>query len=475
MIELSPASARATSAPGASADRGSAARHLEPALEAESVLSGPPDGPSSAHRSAIDADEPDRPAGRPRLVLRLHRWAGLATAGFLIVIGLTGAVLAFQHELEAVVSPELFTATPPPGRAATDFLDPLAVRARVERAFPHARVDHLSFPVPGQSQMFYLTPRRDPATGQPFPLAHDQAFANPYTGEVLGARLWGQLFADGFRRENLVPFIWRVHEALALPHPWGKLFIGLVSVIWLVDCFVGLALTFPRARPVLRKWRAAWLIKRKASRARRIFDIHRAGALWSWAGLLFFAFSGMMLNTYDVVYQPLMSLAFTFEPDRPARVPQAELTPVLDWHAAHERGRAALQAMAANDGFTIEAEDSLWYRPAFGAYMYRTRTSLDIRDTGGRSDLWIDGTTGVVRMARFDGRAASGDAISAWLRTLHTAQFGGVAYRILVSLVGVLVAVLSITGVLIWLRKARKRRRTITGSGNRGLMTHDDA
>ena len=51
----------------------------------------------------------------PTLIARpswvwLHRWVGLAMAGFLVVVGLTGSLLAFDHELERVFAPQLFAA-----------------------------------------------------------------------------------------------------------------------------------------------------------------------------------------------------------------------------------------------------------------------------------------------------------------------------------------------------------------------------
>ena len=35
----------------------------------------------------------------------IHKWSGLFTAVFLIVAGVTGSLLAFENELEALVNP----------------------------------------------------------------------------------------------------------------------------------------------------------------------------------------------------------------------------------------------------------------------------------------------------------------------------------------------------------------------------------
>lgn len=122
------------------------------------------------------------------LTVHLHRWAGLATALFLAVAGLTGTLLAFKNELEATLNPALFSVAPPGGRAEGDMLDPFVLREQLQRLHPEARADHMSFPSAGKSVMFYLMPRTDPSSGQAYPLEHDQIFVDPYSGEALGQR-----------------------------------------------------------------------------------------------------------------------------------------------------------------------------------------------------------------------------------------------------------------------------------------------
>ena len=45
-----------------------------------------------------------------RVWVSLHRWLGLFMAGFLFVSGLTGAIIAWDHELDEWLNPELFHA-----------------------------------------------------------------------------------------------------------------------------------------------------------------------------------------------------------------------------------------------------------------------------------------------------------------------------------------------------------------------------
>ena len=43
-------------------------------------------------------------------------------------------------------------------------------------------------------------------------------------------------------------FVYELHYALALPGSWGTWIVGIVSILWFFDCFVGAVLTFPRGR-----------------------------------------------------------------------------------------------------------------------------------------------------------------------------------------------------------------------------------
>ncbi len=398
------------------------------------------------------------------LLVLIHRWAGLSTAVFLTVAGLTGAVLAFHEEVEELLNPQWFVALPPSGDITKPFIDPFLLRQKVEYSYPQAQVQHVSFPRAGKSQMFYLGPRQDPKTGQAQALAVNQVFLNPYTGVVLGAREWGVLFAAGqFHQENIVPFLLKLHMAFALPHPYGQVFMGVVALIWTLDCFAGLALTFPARQPWFWQWRTAWKIKFTASFHRFNFDVHRSLGLWCWFALLLFAWSSVMLNLGEQVYKPVMSSILVFDErprNSPLLHPLATLIdqPALEWREAYQQAKHALQLASVKHGFSIQAEDSFWYRPAFGAYLYRTRTTLDKSDHGAGTNLWIDGMTGNVLREDYLGHGASGDIVSKWLRALHTGAVFGLAYRVIIVVLGIAVAILSITGAVLWWKKRQSRR-----------------
>jgi uncharacterized iron-regulated membrane protein len=62
---------------------------------------------------------------------------------------------------------------------------------------------------------------------------------------------------------------------------------------------------------------------------------------------------------------------------------------------------------------------------------------------------------------------ANANGLHEWIVSLHIGSVGGVWYRALVSIVGLAVAALSVTGVVLWMRKreARIKRSAMTRLG----------
>jgi uncharacterized iron-regulated membrane protein len=389
-----------------------------------------------------------------RVFVWLHRWTGLLTSGFLVVTALTGSLLAFNSELERLISPHLY-AMPRPGVAPLD-LGTLA--ERVERLVPQARVGGVQFTETDQASVEFIA-RKDPATGQPYNLGFTQFFLDPWTGEELGRRIRGDL-SQGWI--NLMPFIYDVHWELALGTP-GFWVLGIIAVIWSIDCFVGFYLTLPVAIATFwRRWKPSWLIKRRAGFFRLNFDLHRAGGLWLWPMLFIFAWSSVMMDMRPV-YEWAMRAAFDYHSPRDAyrslpRRPSE--SPRLGWRAALATGERLMAAEALSRGFTVGQPLGLAYSPDFGAYFYEVRGSRDIFERapkGGSTEVMFDGETGALVKLFLPTGEHAGNTVEAWLYALHMTRVFGRAYQIFVCVLGLLITLLSVTGAYVWWRKRRAR------------------
>jgi uncharacterized iron-regulated membrane protein len=402
--------------------------------------------------------------GRPFWVI-VHRWAGLTLALFLAVAGLTGSLLPWFDELDAATAPAMQNAAPPrPGQAP---LDPLAVRAALLARHPAARVDFVYLTrEDGRADRLYAT-WIDPQTGleradRP---DWDDVFVNPWTGAEQGHRRYGAI-RQGVK--NLMPFLYQLHFSLALG-PWGLFAMGLAALVWTLDCFVGFYLTLPPGAlgkaGFLRRWRPSWKLRYPSTGYKLTFDLHRAGGLWLWPILLVFALSSVSFNLPQV-YRPALTLLGGQDSEamlEAAALPRPRWTPALDFPAAARRGAELAAQEATRRGLALPGDGRawLWYVPSAGLYVYGVKSSADVARDGGGTRIAFDGNSGALRSVTLPTGARAADTMTTWIVALHMAQVGGIAWRIAVTLIGLGTTVLSVTGVLIWLRKrsARAGRR----------------
>jgi len=387
-------------------------------------------------------------------MLLVHRYVGLLLALFLVIAGITGSLLAWNEELEAAISPQLFRVTAPPGAAR---MDPLLLHARVQARYTDALAARLPLEFSdGRSVLFALRPL---AKGQK--LANDQVFVDPYTGQTLGQRRWGDI-AQGMK--NLMPFIYRLHYSLALDGI-GTVLFGIVALLWTLDCFAGAWLTLPNKPPSgdpARRWPARWwqAWKFRSGSAYKIsFNLHRAGGLWTWAMLFVLAWSSVAFNLPQV-YDPAMKAVFAHQRglETIPKLARPKLAPALSWEQALPTARRLMMEQAQAGGFIVVAEKALLYDPQRAIYRYDVRSSHDIRHKGGHTRLVMHGDTGALIGLWLPTGAAAGDTLSTWMATLHMAAMWGWPLQLLVCLMGLVVTALSVTGVHVWLRKRRAGR-----------------
>jgi uncharacterized iron-regulated membrane protein len=403
--------------------------------------------------------------------IALHRYAGLAIAAFLIVVGATGSVLAWYGPLDRAVVARVYGARSQAPPDATP-LDPFELRDRAEAALPGAWMHgvFLAFESDTVAE-FYADAAVDPSTGERAELENDTIALDRYSGAVLGARRWGDL-GQGLR--NLLPFVYRVHYTLALPDGIGMLLVGVIALIWTLDCFVGLYLTFPaRSRSQRlassgwgprfvgwwKRWGIAWKLRFRGSAGAASLSLHRVAGLWTWIVLLVFAWSGVGLNLGPEVYDPVMRAVLErrdVEINLPSpTAPQPQ--PTLPWRDAHRIAKQRMEEQALAHGFRVDEEQWLGFEAERGIYRYLVHSDRDVTDRVGATALYLDATTGRFLGLSLPTGQASGDTATTWLFALHRARVFGPFYRAFVSAMGVVVVLLSITGTLVWYRKRQAR------------------
>jgi uncharacterized iron-regulated membrane protein len=391
----------------------------------------------------------------------IHRYLGLTLALFLMLAGVTGSFIAFYDELETLLHPEFRRVQPPAQQAA---ISAVTLAAMLQARYPDAMFNRINLQhAPDEAVSFYLQPRPGNKNG----LANDEIFVNPYTGQVLAERKWGDITQGSI---NLLPFLYRLHFSLALEKT-GRFILGIVALVWTLDCFIGAYLTLPsrqrrssvrlqsKGNSWVKRWWRAWQVRWQGGAAKVNFDLHRAGGLWLWAMLLVFAWSTVAFNLRDVYY-PVMGSLFTkqsFGEDIP-RLAQPLLPPGLDANAALTTGRSLMQQLSQANQFAIHHEAKLYYDAGKGTYTYIVNSSRDVSEKSANTAVMFNANSGERLAVYLPTGAAAGDTITQWLLALHTAKVWGLPMQIFVSTMGVGVFGLSVTGGLIWLKKRHARQ-----------------
>ncbi len=200
-----------------------------------------------------------------RLLLQAHLYAGLTAGVFLIVLSLTGAVLVFENELNAIVNPQLLKVRPAGQELAWE-----TVRQKVEKQEPAWRVQRIYLPAADDDSTYVrLISRKTGRTRE--------MYADQYSGKVLGDKLQGN------------QLIWKIHE---LPINLGAGLAGSRIVVWSSVALLCLACS-----GIVLWWRRKIFRFHWNMRPARVnYDLHRTLGFWSSIAMLGFAVTGINLH-----------------------------------------------------------------------------------------------------------------------------------------------------------------------------------
>ena len=402
----------------------------------------------------------------------VHRWIGLTVALFLIVAGATGAVISWDHQIDEWINADIMEA---PGRGALK--SPLVLAAAVEADDPRVEVSYMTLALEeGHAASFLVRPKTDPDTGRPFSLDYNNVFVDPVTAEITGHRD-SQSIALSTR--NLMPWLRHLHESLHMPAFWGSdrwgfWLMGGVALMWLIDSFVALYLTLPRKLEGRRRnqygvnkpkdswwhrWQPSWVVRWRAGGYKLNFDLHRAGGLWVWGVIVVIAFTSFSLNLYREVFYPVMSKVSATTPG-----PYETLTPVPHGSfIAPQISFAQAIEIARKEGERLgfeHAPSGIWYGGDFPFYNISFfDPDNEMGSFGmGLSNIYVSSENGEVLGTYQPWHGTAADVFVQLQLPLHSGRILGLPGRIMMSLMGCIVVMLSITGIVIWERKRRARR-----------------
>ena len=355
---------------------------------------------------------------RPAL-LALHLVAGLLSAVFLAILGVTGSLLVFENEIDHWLNGKL-TWVQPQGT-------PLSLRelsAAVEHRHPGSRLSSITLPAdPGIAYGMRLLPAGPGKPGGGFAV-------NPYTGEELGSLET----ANNFLRQ-----VHQFHTNLLLG-PQGKIITATSAVFLLGLSISGLILWLPK-----KLWKPSLLVRKKAGS----YELHQLLGLYASFFLLVFAITGIVIHWDDEARMLINRMAGEKDQEPSKRAASPRKTVPLD------PDQLLAAAVHAVPGARVTAILGIG-----GSSPVRiTMKYPEDRTPVGRTNLYIDGSTGELVSMQTSRTAPMGTRVAKlWNREIHTGDIGGLPTRVLACAASLALPLLAITGPLIWLGRLRRKR-----------------
>ena len=346
-----------------------------------------------------------------KALFKLHFIGALIGALFVVILGLTGSVMAFEDELDHLTHPRLFRVDPTgPPLPLTD------LAARAVAAVPGTRVAGYGLGV-------------SPGLSTSVNLAGTSVYLNPYTGEVLGTR----------RGLTLLARIHQLHLRL-LAGNVGRTIVAWSGVLMLFLVLSGIYLWWPVKRIS---------IDRAAGGRRTWFDVHNAVGVFAFAFLLLLALTGVVIG-FESVTSPL---AYRITGSQPYPFNLA-VTPKPGAHVLTADEALAI-ARAAMPGATAVAINV----PGPSApYRIALRYPED-RTPGGRSRVFVDPYGGAVLQAESSRTTAAGTRLITLNRAIHTGDLLGIPTKVLMSLASLAAVLQVVTGLVMWRKRSAAAAR----------------
>jgi len=359
----------------------------------------------------------------------IHRWIALVLCVLLVPIAISGALLVWHDELDALVHPARFAVTGNTTAPTSSYLD--SARGALPANFTPMVV---RFPAEEGRPVTVMARGEEAGTRQLLTV-----YLDPPSGRVLDVVNF---------RSSFFGFLHRFHENLTIPEYSGRAIVGWAGVGMLILSLTGLWLWWPR-NGVFR----AGLRWRRAGDA-TISNLHYLLGFWIALPLTFVSLTGIYLSFPQTARSAMSAIApMNPQAGRPIFAAQLARETQLTPDAALDAARNAKPGWRPSALFLERNErpEQRGERTERGERPAPT-WRVQMRDPGS-NDI-----TNVIVNDR-DGTARSlpdplaGDRAAQWIRFLHEGSRGGPVWQIAVFLTGVFPPIFACTGIVMWLRR----------------------
>ena len=176
--------------------------------------------------------------------------------------------------------------------------------------------------------------------------------------------------------------------------------------------------------------------------------------------LFILAFTSISMNLNNEVVRPILSKLSTLTPDAFDDRPPAPLNKPIEPKLSYTDAISVARAEAEKRGWD-EPLGSAFYGLQHGLYAVSFFHPGDDHGSAGMGVkmLFVDAMNGSLQGGRVPWEGTAADIFMQLQFPLHSGRIAGIPGRVFLSFMGLVVALLSITGIVIWFKKRVNRQR----------------
>jgi uncharacterized iron-regulated membrane protein len=363
---------------------------------------------------------------------QVHLWLGIVVALYLIVVGITGSILVFRDELEALA-----------GINPWQNIHPVEPLADITQVIRNVRAAY-----PGRPVISVYTPTKTNPTFEATVQGRRDRItvaAHPVTGAILGP-------VPGTK--SWLSFVRELHVTL-MAGVKGRMANGIGGALLVLLNLTGIVIWWPG----IKSWKRALKVDFRRTWRRINYDLHNAVGFWTLTLISFWGISGFYFGWSKEVFLFVDRLS----PIISARPPTVSVQPVsnpveLDLKSIIDRARlldpgtalegiqfpysrrAPLEVYMARNGHSgYEYMDTLYFNPGDGSHIQTWR--YGVNESLGDWFIWLQ-------------------------IPLHYGTYWGLGIKTLWAVLGLSIPLITITGLLMYwnrvLRHKWLRRKAAT-------------
>lgn len=373
---------------------------------------------------------------------QVHLWLGLTSGLIVVIMAVTGCILAFEKELKHAIHPEKYFVN----IIKKEKLQFSELKLKAEQALPDSlkvsRVEISSDP--SRSYAFRsLKMDNEALTYWGTYIHYYRVYIDPYTGKVLAVEN---------AKNDFFEIIMDLHRRLLLGEKIGKTITGYSTLILAVMLFSGLVIWFPR-KMNKKALKGMFLIKTSAKWKRINYDMHNVLGFYTVIPLCIISYTALIWNfeDFDKWIKTTLNGKAKTEQKAKSTIPfeespdQKNILNIVGNRVEQSLG----DKKSALISFPKTEEGTYYAEVTYGNKQYQNE------------QFNFDQYSGKIlkHQSYKDKNIGNGTALRERNYDLHTGSIFGMTGRIVYLFAGMIAASLPITGFIIYLNRKKKKSK----------------